>query len=211
MRRITREELRETLKRFDIAFSERMLQHALTGIGLKPSFQGAVGRQGRVATYDPIDAWVLATAEYGREGTWTGESIRLEGVAELYDWVKDSEGAADVPGFIEDTALGMKLLYIARWQHGFPYEELMRCLTKDPELYELSEFDQSFMQTVLTAYKMTLGTTIAALTLPTADAIYVEDAETRRRYFAEQWVETAGGLFRAANTSAADYPEGGEA
>lgn len=211
MERINREELGKEYARFGRPCSDRMLQHLQASIGLKPTYEGAIGRSGRVAKYDPIDAWVMATAEFGRKGSWTDGSARLDQVAELYAHAIKVEGAGDIPGFLDDEALGMKLVYVTRWQYGFPFEDLMRCLAKDSELYELSTFEPDYLRSVLQAYRIVLGQTITGMPLPGFGADSTDEPDKTERYFVEAWVKQAGELFRLRSASSDPEPEGGGA
>lgn len=211
MERISRERLRTEVARFGIDFSDRMLQYALRGIGITPAYEGVPGGRGKVSRHDPIDAWVIASAEFGRAGSWTDESVSLKRLTGLYEWVREAEGAADIPGFLEDEVFGKKLLYIARWENGFPLDKLYECLQKDPKLYELNAYGPGFMRNFLMSYKGVFGKTLGGRPLPSEDDVFVEDSEKMGRYFAQDLVSWAGDLFRINASPAPEFPDGGEA
>lgn len=195
---LRREALNEQVQRFGIHMSDRMLQHAISAIGITPIYEGVPGGKGKISWFDPIDAWVIATAEFGRDGAWSDASVRLDGAVDLYEHARKVEKAASIPGFLESPDLGAKLMYITRWRGGFPLQKLVECLMADSNLYELSAFEPRYLRLVLMQYKVVLGSMWAGLPLPAPenlDFIDPWDADSLARHFAEQVVEAVGGVF----------------
>lgn len=199
---VTREGLLGLLKRFGIEYSDRALQHALKHMGLKPAaYQGQPGGKGRIALYDPFDAWVIATAYHGREASWTSEHTRVDSAVAMYEYARKIEGAACIPDFTEDERYGLGVMYLTAQRGGMPVEKLFELLERDPDLIEQTMHGSQALHTILKAYTRTLGSILASRPLPTEANYEYQNRDDRDRYYTEELISWAGGNLRMLNTT----------
>lgn len=214
MERLRRDELNSQVARFGIDMSDRMLQHALKGVGIRPTYEGVAGGKGKTSWFEPIDAYVIATAVFGRAAAWTSEAIRLDRLHGTYEQVAGLPDAQHIPGFLEDRSFGMKLLYVTQLEGGFPLLQLQECLLGDTALYELTRFGPEFLRIWLTSYVRAYGETWSAIRLPEVGNVNLVEAADRDELQLEHFknlVGWAAAMFQTLSSESGRLDEGGGA
>ncbi|MDZ4178999.1 MAG: hypothetical protein U1E29_07180 [Coriobacteriia bacterium] len=181
---------------FGVRFGDRMFTHFSKALGLLPTeYQTLAGRdqKGRVGLYDPVLVHLLAGVNNRCKGRLESMSDELEPYRLLWDQLRGSLAAKEIPGFVDDREYGAWLLMLTSPDYGLAPAELYRRVRERPELLDCSRFGHAYLVNVFMAYKEAY---IAALERMEFDKSPNDpDLDGQRMQWAQDWVTAAARYF----------------
>lgn len=161
MELIQRSDIPEMLAKFGMTYSDAGVQAALRELGIKPTrYQGIAGGKGRIALFDPMVAWLIASA-------WEAKKRRLKGLnramvpfRDLYAELKTSPDAKWVPGFADDDELGAQLLMLVSPGFAMEPRDIRRVGLKNPDVFDMSKRGRDYLVNILQGYNDVYGRSI---------------------------------------------------
>ena len=187
MELIQRGQLPALLALFGLNYTDAGVQAALRALGIKPAkYQGIKGG-GRIALFDPMVAWLIASAWEANKRRLTGLDRELVFYRQLHGELKSSSDAAFVPGFTDDGELGAQLLMLVSPGFGMEPRDIRRVGLRHREVFDLAKMGRDDLINVLQAYNDVYGRTIASLPVdPAPGSTGTTEAQTRA--FLTDWL-----------------------